>query len=137
MTSKAATIAVSAVSFVCIVALIGTVVWVGAKPGFAILQPAPQEPERTYTADQIATAQSILNKVRAGLAMLDDDGTSLEVRFKSGVLVGMERERLHQLVTSIANADAVLARKARQIDFYAPTGERIAVASPLSGIQLK
>jgi hypothetical protein len=104
-----------------------------------VADPAPsrREAARTYTPQQVAAAQNIMDSVVGGLARVTVvDGDWVEVRFDYGVLPGMPRERLHEFVAAFANADAVLAHRARHIEFYDPTGERIAVVSPLSGIQL-
>lgn len=71
------------------------------------------------------------------LAKIDDQGNQVEVRFHYGVLLGVERERVHHLIRSIADADAVLVDRARRIDFYDSTGKRIGVADPSGGIHLE
>ena len=58
------------------------------------------------------------------------------MHFNYGVLPGLERERLYQLVSAIANADAVLTGRSRYIYFFDPTGERVGSVSPISGIKL-
>jgi len=67
---------------------------------------------------------------------IEEDGTGLLVRFNVGVLPGLERERLYQFVSAIANSDAVLSGRSRYIYFFDPTGERVGSVSPLSGIKL-
>jgi hypothetical protein len=101
--------------------------------------PAPSRADqqavtRRSTPEQIAAARSMMEKVRSGLATLDDDGRSLDVRFAYGLLPSMNREQVYQLMEAIANADAVLTGQARLILFYDPTGKRVGKASVLSGI---
>lgn len=47
------------------------------------------------------------------------------------------RENRLKFATAIADADAVLSGKPRNIYFYLPGGEQFAQADPLSGIRLK
>lgn len=95
---------------------------------------AQQSPRRSYTPAQIAAAHGVMEKVSAGLAKLDDDGHSLDVRFAYGLLPGMNREQIYQLIEAIANADATLTGESRLILFYDPTGKRVGKASAVSGI---
>jgi hypothetical protein len=73
-----------------------------------------------------------------GLASVEEDngGLALLVRFNYGVLPSLERERLYQLVDTIAGADVVLHGSTRYIHFYDPTGKEVAWASPIKGIKL-
>lgn len=97
---------------------------------------ATGEPRKqSHTPEQVASAKAVLDGVRK-LATLEDRGNALDVRFGYGVLPGLERERVHQLITAIADADAVLSGRARRITFYDPTGKNIGAADPLWGIKL-
>jgi SH3-like domain-containing protein len=104
--------------------------------GSTVMTEAEARMTKAYTADQIAAARSVMENIR-GLATIDDDGTSMEVHFNYGVLPGLDREQTYRLISAAADADAILSGgKARRINFYDPTGERIGTASPFSGIKL-
>lgn len=105
---------------------------VGMYGSFQPPEPSDRVP---VTPEQLASAQSIMQNAK-GFADISEDHDALIVTFNYGVLPTIDREKLHQLVTAIANADAAIKGRSRHIDFYAPTGEEVAVASPLSGIQL-
>lgn len=101
--------------------------------------PAPvvaQEAAKTYTPEQVAAAKSVMQMVRETYGTVEDDGTRLVVRFLDGVIPNLGREGFRQLITAIADADAVVSGGARDIDFYDETGRKVAHARPGEGVQL-
>jgi hypothetical protein len=136
MTDRQFTVIVWTLCAVSAAALVGVLLSVGAAPSVAPLYDSSRSQEQPrVTADQVEGARSLLENAK-GLATFDEDNDTIEVRFNYGVLTSLDRERVHQLVSGIANADAAVKGRPRRIDFYDPTGARIAVASPLSGIRL-
>jgi hypothetical protein len=89
----------------------------------------------TFTADQIDGANTVMSNMR-GLAKFDDNGKTLRVQFNPGVLELLSRERLHAVISAVANSDAVLHGPGRYLDFYDAIGEKIGFADPIKGIQL-
>lgn len=106
------------------------------EPSRSVPAPAPSAPADSASGARRQSGQSVLSSAR-DLATFEEDGPSiLVVRFKYGVLAGMPREQLHQLVTAIANADAAVEGRSRSIFFYDPTGKQVGKADTLAGIRL-
>jgi hypothetical protein len=104
-------------------------------------EPAPvhqdnSEPSlRTYSSEQIKTANFIMENVRQ-LANVFEEGDHLVVKFQHYLFPDDINKRL-DFVSAVANADCILVGKPRLIFYYNPDGKQIAQADSLNGIRLK
>lgn len=123
-------------TLLCLCALGAVLLWTDASPSVAPAAPhSGTTAGQSLTTEQIDAARAVLQNVR-GLATITEDADFVEVRFNLGVVPTLDREKLYRLVNAISDADAAVMRRARHLDFFDATGERIAVASPLTGITL-
>lgn len=87
------------------------------------------------SAEKLSAARTVVATLDA-LATVTDDGKTLTVRFDEGVVPEADEPRLLQLMTAVADADAVLEGRARPIAFLDPTGHQIGFADPSAGVNL-
>ncbi len=122
--------------------LVAGAAWYGSTHPAPDVVPAPQvqraapapAPMPAPDARHQAAARVLANARQ--LAAFEEDNGALVVRFKPGVLPDMTRAQLHQLVSAIADADAVLQGTARGIYCYGPDGRQVAKASPFTGVSV-
>lgn len=96
--------------------------------------PAAGAPARTYTREQREAAEFVMGNSQE-FATFEDSGSTLRVTFKP-MISNAGAETQHELITAIANSDAVLNGRARTIYFYRTDGKKIGQADNVRGIRL-
>lgn len=97
-------------------------------------QPTPEPQRRQYSAEQRAAAETVMQNSRE-LATFEDHGNSLDVRFNDFIFNADEQTQ-YRLISSIADADAVLQGRPRTIRFYRTDRRQIGQADAARGIRL-
>lgn len=102
--------------------------------GGPVAEVASEADDVEVTPEKRAAAREVFANLD-GLATLSDHGSSLDVRFDDFIFNADDQTR-YRLMSSVADADAVLQGKARTIYFRRPDGKEIGRADRFRGVQL-
>ena len=101
---------------------------------YSITDAASAERKQPTRSNQLKNANFIMDTAK-NMANVYEEGDHLVIEFYDYVYPYDVNKRL-QFVRAIANADAVICGKSRNIYYYNPGGKKMAQADMLSGIRL-